>query len=435
MKDVSKTQELPSSFHVSFLIGDQGVTVRELQQRFHCKVNFSAREEKPFIELCGCQSDIDAASERVEMMLAEYAKTHETIDLPELALPLFLNNGGKKVQQIQKQFNVSIHIDKFNLKMIVCGDSAKLRDARNAALDLISRITILKLPSRFELRSAFFGSKGSHIDKIRKKYHVSVRVMTSDEKDEIELEGFDDNVTNAAAYVQSWLSDHWVESLTEDKELMGRVVIGMKGAAIRETEKKFAVKTKQSVGTQTRLSIFGPKENVLDAKLWIESQLEDFRRTHFWCHFSPDHFYYAYELSRPSLAALQSQYKDLKVTFHAASGSLRCEGAEADIAEIREKFLAFKKSTGNFHAYPCSIPMEHIGLVFGKEGKTRAYLQSKYNCRILPRRESGLLIIWGEQQAAEQASNEIHSIIKTNQIVTHVLHITLKQLHQLLVDR
>ena len=417
------------------MIGEQGATVRELQQRFHCRISSSARREKPFIQLCGCQSDVDAASKRVDEMLSEYAQTHETIDLPNLALPLFLNNGGRKVQQIQKQFNVSVHIDKFNLKMVICGDSSNLREARNAALDLIRRITILKLPSRFELRSAFLGSKGSHIDKIREKYHVSVRVLTTDEMDEIELEGFDDNVTNAAAYVQSWLSENWVESLMEDKELMGRVVIGVKGVTIRETEKKFAVKTKQIIGAQTQLNIFGKKKNVLDAKMWIESQLEDFKRTNFWCHFNPDHFNYAYELSRSSLDALQSHYKDLKVTSHAASGSLRCEGTEADIAEIREKFLAFKKSTENFHAYPCSIPMEHIGLVFGKEGKTRAYLQSKYNCRILPRRESGLLIIWGEQHAAEEASKEIQSIIKTNQIVTHVIHITLKQFHQLRVDR
>lgn len=409
--------------------------MRELQQRFHCRVNFSARNEKPFIALSGCQSDVDAASGWVEGMLAEFAKTHQTIDLPELALPLFLNNGGKEAQRIQKEFDVSLQIDKSNLKMVICGDCAKLPAARSAALDLIRRITILKIPSRIELRSAFFGTKGSHIDKIRKEFHVSVRVNKADEADEIEVEGFDQNVTSAASYVQSWLNDHWVENVKEDKEIMGRVVFGAKGAIIRETEKKFKISTKQIMEAQTTLSLFGRKKNVLEAKAWMEAQLDSFRRTHFWCCFSPDHFYYSYELSRPSLAALQAQHKGLKVVYQASSGWLRCEGAEKDIAEIREKFLAFKNSTLGFQAYPCPIPFEHVGLVFGKEGKTRAYLQAKYHCRILPRRESSRLIIWGEKQAAEKASKEILSIIETNQIVSQILPITLKQFHQLLVDR
>lgn len=434
MKDIQETILLPSSFHVAFLIGDHGSNVSELKQISHCTVEFSSKNEAPFICLYGCQEEIEMGRKWIENAIRKYEETHRVIPIPELAIPLLLNNNGKEIQRIEKEWQVALQIDKSNLRMVICGPASQIDSVQKVVMTLIERIATVQIPIHFQLKGEFMGMKGSHIEKIRKQFHVTVKLITESKTDFIVIEGFDSNVKGAQSYVTSWLDDHWIETITDEKEVIGKVVIGTKGKIVSEIERRFEIGVTQKIETSSVL-LCGKKTNVEDAKKWIMQQMEEYKSTHFFCKFHRDHFSFAPELSRSFFSGLRSRYKHCCIIVKAMEGIVRCEGPGPEITSIRKELLSIYHRLQGYRVFHHSIPAEHLGLVIGRDGNTISTLQKQFECRITVKHESNEIVVWIHEDKAESLFHEISSLIETKQVLTHTVSLTANQIHLLLLDR
>ena len=80
---------LSDSQVVGYLIGDKGVTARELQRVSHCTCQFSSKSEDPSVKLTGSPEELEIAKHYIEAKLKQYERENRSMKLPELGLPLF----------------------------------------------------------------------------------------------------------------------------------------------------------------------------------------------------------------------------------------------------------------------------------------------------------------------------------------------------------
>ena len=424
--------DLPDASRVSFLVGEGGAAARALSRQAHCRCVFSKVGEAPGVVLEGSRADVEVAKGLIAEQLARYDRENVTIRLPELALPILLNNRGQQVQQVQRSTHTHITIDKPQLQCTIRGKEENVAAAQTALQTILSDITSLSLPLPTYVRGAFFGVRGQHLEDLRHHFHVSVKCG----EDTICLEGLRESVAAAEADVRAWLADHAVRVVVGEKEAVGREVIGNRGARVRELERTHHVRVLQEdQGDATRVVLIGAQQAVEALAATLAATLQQYTDTHFTLRLTPAHFTFAPQLARPAVEQLRARHPQCSLAVVPSLGQLRCEGDAQHLSALREELLKLQEALAGQALWSCEIAPATFGLVIGKGGETIKALEEQHHVALRLLREEGRLQVWGRREDFEAVQAEVRARIEAGEVVNKAVPVTPAQLVWLLKDR
>ena len=429
LADRTVTVPLPSPQVVAFLVGEKGVSAREMQRVSLCKIQFSSKEEVPSARLTGSQEEVDAARALIDAKLEQYSKENKTITLPELGIPLLLNQKGKELQRIKRDHHVIVSIDKAACVATIRGKEEAVAAACEELQRLLSTLTSRTLPLAQHQRGAFLGNRGQNVAEYRRRFRVSVRV----DGEGIHLEGVEEQVAAAAAEIGAWLEDHSMEYLEGSREALGRVVIGTKGVIVRALEKEFGVRIIQDdVG---RVCVMGPRDAVKEACSSLQQRIAVYEASHAVFRFTENHFLYCAELARNAVDGYRRQFPHLRFTVNIVQALLQVEGDPEELKAFRAMFEPFVSRCASFVVTHQTILPSQCGVVLGRQGHRIQRLQEECDVRVRIDQCSGDVVIWGSPQGAAAAVAGIHHLIETYEVVTSEHSLTATEFSNLLVDR
>lgn len=429
LADRTVTLPLPSPQVVAYLVGEKGVSAREMQRASLCKIQFSGKEESPAARLTGSQEEVEAARALIDAKLEQYAKENKTLTLPELGIPLLLNQKGKELQRIKHDHHVLVSIDKVACTVTLRGAETAVAAASEELQRLLSTLTSRTLPLAPHQRGAFLGSGGRNVAEYRRRFRVSVRVDDAG----IHLEGVETAVAAAAKEIGAWLEAHSMEFVAGSREALGRVVIGTKGVVVRALEKEFAVRIIQD--DSGRVCVMGPRTAVREAVSSLQQRIVAYEASHATYRFSENHFLYCAELSRSAVESYRQQYPRLRITVNIPQASLQAEGDPEQLQAFRAAFEPFVRRCAEFVLSHASILPSQCGVVLGRQGHRVQQLQETCGVRVRIDQATGAVAIWGTSEGAAAAVREIHSLIDTYEVVSSERSLSATELGNLLADR
>lgn len=429
LTDRTVTLPLSDSQIVGYLVGDKGATARELQRVSHCSCQFSSKTESPSVRLTGSQDEIEVAKHFVEAKLEQYERENKTVKLPELGIPLLLNNQARELQSIQRNTHTRITIDKEQLLAVVRGKAENVSKACSQLKDLLSSLTSVTFALAPQQRGRFMGAGGRNVSQYRHEFHVSVRV----EESQIVIEGVQTQVDAASKKIQSWLDANSVMNVECDKDILGRIIIGNKGAIVSQLEKDLHVRiVQETIGS---VCVMGVLADVKHACSVINQRILDYQSTHSQYIFTPNHFSFCPELSRVSIDNYRSQYPHLTFTVNLHLSQLRVEGDDSELSSFNAFFQPFVTRTATWEVTHFPVVSTQCGVILGHQGQRIQQLQSHHDVILRLDREGGDLTIWGSKTAAASVIAEIRNLIELYEIVRSEHSVTSAQLGSLLVDR
>lgn len=429
---VRERVELPDASRVSYLVGEGGAAARALSRKTHCRCAFSKVGEAPGVVLEGCRADVEAAKAVIATRLAQYEKENATMSLPELALPILLNNRGQQVQQVQRSTHTHITIDKSHLQCAIRGKEEGVAAAQAALQAILAGITSLSLPLSPYVRGAFFGPRGQHLEELRRRHHVSVKCG----EDTVCLEGLREGVAAAEAEVRAWLAKHAVRVVEGEKEAVGREVIGNHGARVRELERSHRVRVLQEdLGDTTRVVLIGPQDAVDALTASLGTSLQQYADTHFTLRLTPEHFAHAPQLARAAVEQLRARHPQCSLAVVPSLGQLRCEGDAQHLPALRSELQALQEALEDQALWSCEVAPAAAGLVIGKGGETIKALEARHHVSLRLLREEGRLQVWGSRADFEAVEAEVRARVEAGETVSEAVRATPAQLACLLKDR
>ena len=81
LADRTVTLPLPSPQVVAYLVGEKGVSAREMQRASLCKIQFSGKEESPAARLTGSQEEVAVARTLIDAKLEQEKLTKRIHEL------------------------------------------------------------------------------------------------------------------------------------------------------------------------------------------------------------------------------------------------------------------------------------------------------------------------------------------------------------------
>lgn len=423
--------DLTDSSRVSFLVGEGGAKARQLVQRTHCHCAFSKLDAKPGVELEGCLEDIEHAKAWITEQLALFDKQNVTIQLPELALPILLNNRGQQIQQIQRSTHTHITINKSLLQCTIRGKEGDVKSAESQLRETLASITTVSLPLSKYVRGAFFGAKGQHIEEIRGKHHVSVKCT----EDAVCVEGVRESVQRAEMEIREWLRKHSVGVVEGEKEAVGREVIGNGGKKVKEMEKQYRLRVLQEEDKDnTRVILIGEQQVVQQVAETLTVTLRQYTATHYTLTLTPAHFLYAPRLSRSSIDQLRTRHTCCKLAVVASLGQLRCEGEATALLPLKQELQQWYEEMKDQRLFKLHVDARHYGIVIGKDGASIRELQERHRVALRLQRDDELLLVWGTEPDFEALKGDVEQRVADNEVLTESLTPSSSQLSALRVD-
>ncbi|KAL3097476.1 hypothetical protein niasHS_003924 [Heterodera schachtii] len=229
--------DIPKDYH-SYVIGKQGAKLRQLEQKFLCRIHMPGREEKSdTIRIVGPNEYIMEAAKHIQGIADEMAKQKtEILEIPRAFYPWIKGMNNEKVEDLMRRTGAKVNIPPphaNNETIIVTGERDGVDEAAVEILKIFNEkkesvvsveVTVPKAQHRYVI-----GQKRAGLEEIFRETEVLVELPPEDSDSEtVILRGPKDKIGDAAGAVYQKASSNIAIELPY-KEWMRRLLIGAKG--------------------------------------------------------------------------------------------------------------------------------------------------------------------------------------------------------------
>uniref|UniRef100_A0A183C4E2 Vigilin n=1 Tax=Globodera pallida TaxID=36090 RepID=A0A183C4E2_GLOPA len=267
--------DIPKDYH-SYVIGKQGIKLRQLEHKFLCRIHMPGREEKSdTIRIVGPNEYILEAAKHIQGIADEMAKQKtEALDIPRTFYPWIRGINNEKLDELVRRTGAKVNIPPThanNETIIVTGE----REGVEVAAAEILKIFNEKLEIDPKHHRHFIIRGAEVLKDIQKKFNCQVSFPKQETGDsQITIRGRDENVQKAKARIEAIVED--LESQTQVQldvdPKYHRHFIARGAEVLKDIQKKFNCQVsfpKQETGDSV-VTIRGRVENVERAKARIE---------------------------------------------------------------------------------------------------------------------------------------------------------------------
>lgn len=338
--------EIPKDYH-SFLIGKQGMKLRQLEQKFLCRIHMPNREEKSdVIRIVGPNEYIVEAAKHIKAIGDEMARQKtENLDIPRSFYPWIRGVNNEKVEELMRRTGAKVNIPPNhanNETIIITGEREGVESAaeeinaiyqEKKELVVSVEITVKKPQHRF-----IIGRKRMGLDDIFRETEVIVELPPEDSDSEtIVLRGPKDKIGDAVGAVYQRASSTIATELAY-QEWMRRHLIGPKGQNLQSlvpNQDKLKIDFDDGI-----IYIEGPPEQVKQAQSKLSAEIS--RLGDEYCsdvmHVAPNLHRHVIGRSGALVNKLKEEF-DVQISVpneSSHSDQIRLEGKKENVEKVRE---------------------------------------------------------------------------------------------------
>uniref|UniRef100_A0A914I3N9 K Homology domain-containing protein n=1 Tax=Globodera rostochiensis TaxID=31243 RepID=A0A914I3N9_GLORO len=438
--------DIPKDYH-SYVIGKQGIKLRQLEHKFLCRIHMPGREEKSdTIRIVGPNEYILEAAKHIQGIADEMAKQKtESLDIPRTFYPWIRGINNEKLDELVRRTGAKVNIPPThanNETIIVTGEREGVEMAAAEILKIFNEkketvvsveVTVPKAQHRYVI-----GPKRAGLDEIFRDTEVLVELPSEDNDSEtVILRGPKDKIGDAAGAVYQKASSNIAIELPY-KEWMRRHLIGPKGQHLHSlvpNQERLKIDFEDNV-----IYIEGPTEQVKQAqqqlgaeitRLENEPRYEAMRaapsdsrpgeekepQTKIQLNVDPKHHRHFIIRGAEVLKEIQAKFNcqisfpkqetgDSMVTIRGRDEVV--QGAKARIEEIVEDLEAQRQ-------VQLDIDPKHHRHFIIRGAEVLKEIQAKFNCQIsFPKQETGdsMVTIRGRDEGVQGAKARIEAIVE-----------------------
>merc|ERR1712227_1197979 len=227
---------VPFEFH-SFIIGQKGVGVRDMMNRYDVNIRVPAQDAKSdVILISGVPTNVESAKEGLAEKVAELEKEKEDkaqksfevrVEVAPEYHPKIIGRSGGVISKIRTDFDVQIQLPRKDAEeqsiITIHGYEQNANDARDAILKIVGQFESMvheEVSIDPRVHSMIIGKRGRSIRKIMDDYKVDIRLPRSGDDDPslVIVSGDDDNVQDCIDHLKLLEEEHIQD--VADKEWM-----------------------------------------------------------------------------------------------------------------------------------------------------------------------------------------------------------------------
>jgi len=283
--------DIPKEHH-RFVLGKGAEVLKRIQDQTGAKISVPKADEKDgLIRVTGSKEAMDAAKRKIEQISAEQSGKHREVVEAEAWIHPFIRGGhDSNVDALKKKFGI-VAIDvpppSANKNDVVV--RGKKEAAVACAAELKSFVahkkkhcTTLEINVDQKQHRFVIGNKGKNIQDVLRDTGVSVEVPSQEKNSNvIVLRGEQTQMGAALTQVYANASSHQ-DAFVEAPEWMHRLLIGQKGATIREIQDKFGndkVKIDFTVKDKVGIELEGTPAELDAVKSELERRIAEIKKT------------------------------------------------------------------------------------------------------------------------------------------------------------
>jgi len=449
----SQKYKVPKEHH-KYLIGKQGVTLKELQEKTCTSIQIpNSEENSDMITIVGAKDGIDQAIHEIQLIVDEQSKTGlERLAIPKLYHPWIRGVNNETCNEIAQRTGAKINIPpplSEKEEITVSGDREKVDQAVAELKRIYSdkaklKITRLAIQIAKSQHKLIIGQKGSTVQETFRDFDVYVQVPKSDSPSEtIYLYGEETKLGQALSHVCQ-KANSIVNIKIEAPSWLHRYLIGEKGANISKITGDYP-NTHVDFEADNRITLEGPPEEVEKVKERLEKIIIHFK-TSLACEEIPVDGK-IYLLLGKSTAKLNKDFgvlvraPQLDAALQTPSQVVfRIEGPPEAVQKAKVEFIEMIKRAENERTKDIIIDQKYHSNLIGKSGKNLNELRAKFNdVQIqIPSQEekSDVIKIKGNKNDVEKCHKHLLQMYKEMQESNYQdeLHI-FKQFHRMLIGK
>merc|ERR1719376_69523 len=211
---------VPFEFH-RFIIGQKGVGVRDMMNRFDVNIRVPAQDAKSdVILISGVPTNVESAKEGLAERVAELEKEKEDkaqksfevkVEVNPDYHPKIIGRGGAVISKIRDDFDVQIQLPRKEEEdasiITITGYEQNANDARDAILKIVGQFESMvheEVSIDPRVHSMIIGKRGRSIRKIMDDFKVDIRLPREGDEDPslVVISGDDENVQDCIDHLK-----------------------------------------------------------------------------------------------------------------------------------------------------------------------------------------------------------------------------------------
>jgi len=245
---------VPFEFH-RFIIGQKGIGVREMMNKFDVNIRVPAQDAKSdVILISGVPTNVESAKEGLAEKVAELEKEKEDkaqksfevkVEVNPDYHPKIIGRGGAVISKIRDDFDVQIQLPRKEEEdasiITITGYEKNANEARDAILKIVGQFESMvheEVSIDPRVHSMIIGKRGRSIRKIMDDFKVDIRLPREGDEDPslVVISGDDDNVQDCIDHLKI-MEEEYIQDAA-DKEWMKQYEKPTRAADNKDNHKK-----------------------------------------------------------------------------------------------------------------------------------------------------------------------------------------------------